>query len=168
MVRLPALARTVLDPWDTRPIRAEVVRRRAALLAALDDEIVVCDDSGDPPETAAADHVVSVAWLARQDDLDAAFAQLVGLMAPAGRLHLLEPTVGVDGVARAQRLAATVGLRRTGWRIDRDVPAAARRAGLVMTDLERFSMPVPSPVLRPWIEGTARVRPLAPTGGETS
>ncbi|MBK5224747.1 MAG: hypothetical protein JJE52_18110, partial [Acidimicrobiia bacterium] len=60
--------------------------------------------------------------------------------------------------ARAQRLAATVGQRRTGWRLDRDIPAAVRRSGLVITDLERFSMPVSSVVLRPWVAGRARRR----------
>jgi hypothetical protein len=133
------------------------------MLGGLDGDVIVCDADVAPPVTGAADHVVSLVWLASQGDVDAAFGRLVALLGPSGRLHLIEPTVGVDSVARAQRLAATVGLRHTGWRIDRDIPAAARRAGLVMTDLERFSMPVPSPVLRPWIEGTARVRLHAPT-----
>ena len=151
--------------WDTAAIRAEVARRRAALLDGLVGcgSVAVVGEGADPPSAGRVDHLVSVAWLADQDELDAAMARLAGLIGDDGRLHLIEPTVGVDLVAQAQRRTATVAQRHTGWRIDRDVPAAARRAGLVLTDLERFSMPVPFPVLRPWIQGIARVRPGFPS-----
>ena len=147
--------------WDTAAIRIEAERRTATLLEGLagSGTVALVDGATPPPDTGPVDHVVSVAWLATQDDLDAAVARLVRLLGERGRLHVVEPTAGADLVARLQRWAATVAQRRTGWRIDRDVPAAARRAGLVLTDMERFSMPVPSPVLRPWIQGTARVRP---------
>lgn len=156
-------------PWDTRPIRAEVARRREALLSGLDGRAVVLDARTGPPDGADGPpgHVVSIGWLALQDDLDAACARLRELVGPAGWLHVLEPTSGVGFTARAQRAAATVASRRTGWRVDRDVPGAIRRAGLVLTDLERFSMPVPSPVLRPWIQGRARVRPEVPVEGRS-
>ncbi len=151
-------------PWDTGPIRAEVARRREALLASLDGEVLVLDDRNDPPSPPSdhPDHVVAICWLGRQNDLDGACATLVELVGDHGWLHLVEPTSGVGLTARAQRVAATVASRRTGWRVDRDVPGAIRRAGLVLTDLERFSMPVTSPVLRPWIQGRARVRPPVP------
>jgi hypothetical protein len=151
--------------WDTAAIRAEVARRRTSLLDGLADSgsVAVVEEGAEPPGSGPVDHLVSVAWLALQDDLDAAIAQLAGLIGDDGRLHLIEPTVGVDLVAQAQRRTATVAQRHTGWRVDRDVPAAARRAGLVLTDLERFSMPVPFPVLRPWIQGIARVRPEFPS-----
>jgi len=157
----PAMSRL----WDTATIRAEVARRRDVLLADLDGAgtVALLEDGATAPTAEPVDHVVSVAWLAGRDDLDGALSDLARRLGPGGRVHLIEPTLGVDLTARAQRLAATVAQRRTGWRIDRDIPAAARRAGLVLTDLERFSMPVPSPVLRPWIEGTGRVRPHVPS-----
>jgi hypothetical protein len=154
--------------WDTAAIHAEVARRKETLLDGLagSGTVALVDADAAPPNSGPVDHVVSVAWLAHQDDLDAAVGRLSALLGEAGRLHLIEPTCGADLTARAQRWAATVAQRRTGWRIDRDIPAAARRAGLVLTDLERFSMPVPSPVLRPWIQGTARVRPDVSAPGE--
>lgn len=154
--------------WDTAPILAEVARRRAELLGALAGQgtVGVLDGQTSAVPSGPVDHIVCVAWLARRDDLDRDLARIADLLGDTGRLYLIEPTIGIDATARAQRLAATVAERRTGWRIARDVPAAARRAGLVLTDLERFSMPVPSPVLRPWIQGTARVRPPVPTTDE--
>jgi hypothetical protein len=147
--------------WDTAAISVEVARRKAALLDGLADSgtVALVEADAAPLTAGPVDHVVCVAWLALQDDLDAAVERVSELLGDSGRLHLIEPTCGADLTARAQRWAATVAQRRTGWRIDRDIPAAARRAGLVLTDLERFSMPVPSPLLRPWIQGTARVRP---------
>lgn len=174
MVSLPGPVRGVLEPWDTAPVVAELGRRRALTVAALRGTVL--EVNGPPgvaphiPAGATFDHVVSTAWLASVEDVDAEVARLVTHLEPDGWLHVLEPTLGVGATARAQRLAATVGARRTGWWVDRDVPAAIRRAGLVITDLERFSMPVPSPVLQPWVAARARRRgPVpfsAPSGTE--
>lgn len=166
VVSLPGAVRGVLEPWETGPVVAELGRRRAATVAGLRGTVL--EVNGPPgvapriPAGATFDHVVSTAWLASVDAVDAEVERLVGHLEPDGWLHVLEPTLGMGATARAQRLAATVGARRTGWWVDRDVPAAIRRAGLVITDLERFSMPVPSPVLQPWVAARARRRGPVP------
>ena len=166
VVTLPGPVRGVLDPWGTGPVVAELSRRRAATVAGLAGTVL--EVNGPPgvapriPDGATFDHIVSTAWLAAADDLDAEVARLVTHLGDGGWLHVLEPTIGVGATARAQRLAATVGVRRTGWRLDRDIPGAIRGAGLVITDLERFSMHVPSVVLQPWVAARARRRGPVP------
>ena len=166
--------RAVLDPWPTGAVVAELRRRQAALVASLDGTVL--ELHGPPAESPAVadgatfDHVVTAGWLGASDDLDGALADLVEAVGPDGWLHAVEPSLSWGATARAQHLGATVGRQRTGWRVDRDIPAAIRRAGFVVTDLERFSMPVPSVVLRPWVACRARRRrPLpfdAPATGE--
>jgi hypothetical protein len=163
--------RAVIDPWYAAPIIPVLQRRRAALVEALDGEVLVL--TGPPPEwpsdpPAKADHIVTVGWLGGVDDLDASIGTLVERLAPDGWLHVIEPTSGPPALVRAQRLTATAGRVRTGWHLGRDLPAALRRCGLVVTDLERFSMPVSSTVLRPWVQGRSRRRAVQPQPEATS
>lgn len=116
------------------------------------------------PDHPAYDQIVTVGWLAAASDLDQAVVDLVLRLAPDGWLHCIEPTRGPSSVARAQRAAAPVGRVRTGWHLGRDIPAALRRGGLVVTDAERFNMPLSSPILRPWVQTRARRRPPVATG----
>lgn len=122
--------------------RAELRRRRAALTG----------------------HATSVAELCGADDLDAAVAELAASLDAGQRLAFLEHVGRVGAAGRAQALADVLWSRlEGGCHVDRDVPAALRRGGFVVTDLERFTMPTPLAVLRPWVQGTA-VR----VGGEAS
>ena len=158
--------RSVIDPWYTAPTVPVLQRRRQALVDSLDGD----EAGGDvlvltgPPPLMPADaptkvgHIVTVGWLAATDDLDAAVAELSGRLASGGWLHVIEPTRGPAATARAQRLSAPAARARTGWHIGRDVPAAIRRCGLVVTDVERFSMPVSSTILRHWVQARARHR----------
>ncbi|MFP4513721.1 MAG: hypothetical protein ACLFRV_12310 [Acidimicrobiales bacterium] len=163
--------RAVIDPWYTAPVVPVLQRRRRDLVDSLDDGRVLVLTGppavmpDDVPDT--VDHVVTVGWLGAADDLDAAIAGLVARLAPGGWMHVIEPTRGPGATARAQRLAAPAARARTGWRIGRDVPGAIRRCGWVVTDVERFSMPVSSTVLRPWVHARARRRaggPVRETG----
>ena len=161
----------MIDPWYTAPTVPVLQRRRQALVDSLDGEVLVL--TGPPPLMPAdaprhPDHVVTVGWLAATDDLDVAIAELAGRIDPDGWLHVIEPTRGPAATARAQRLSAPAGRMRTGWHLGRDVPAAIRRCGLVVTDVERFPMPVSSTVLRPWIQARARHRAASPGTGATS
>lgn len=171
VTRPSSALRAVIDPWYSAPVVPVLTRRRQALVDSLDGDSVLVLTG--PPAVVPADaptgvdHVVSVGWLAAADDLDAAVAQLVDRLAPDGWLHAIEPSRGPAGTGRAQDLAAPVGRIRTGWHLGRDIPAALRRGGLVMTDKERFSMPVSSTVLQPWVQLRAR-RPVPTTPGEAS
>lgn len=164
--------RAVLDPWSTDEVVVELHRRQAALAASLDGTVL--ELQGPPAvsprvaDGAKFDHVVTAGWLGASGDLDAALATAGELLDEDGWLHAVEPSVSWGATARAQHLGATVGRQRTGWRVDRDIPAAIRRAGFVVTDLERFSMPVPSVVLRPWVACRARRRRPLPFDAATT
>lgn len=153
---------TLLAPIDTGPLVAELARRRDSLVAGLDGSVLVLSGppavlppagSGSVTSGSAAPgtvgHIVTAGWLAAAADLDAAVAALVARLAPGGRLHVVEPT---------RSPARATPAHHQGWFLDRDLPAALRRHALVLTDLERFSMPVSPSFLRPWVQGRARLR----------
>lgn len=128
-------------------------------------------DGGDDPRLAdlvAAgerfDTVVSVFQLAASDDLPALLGRVRDLLGDEGRLLFLEPTLVPGRTSRLQRLAAPGVAAVTGWRTDRDVPMALRRAGLSVTDVERHRVPTLQPWLRQLAEGRAH-RALPPSRG---
>lgn len=136
---------------------------RAALRREL-DRLPVPDVASfrrlDHESLATADgEVVLCGALCRVDDLESAVAALRDAVAPDGRLVFLEH-VRRPGVAGHLQAAAGAVLSRLpgGCRTDRDVPAALRRGGFVVTDLERFAMPSPVLALRPWVHGVAVLR----------
>lgn len=163
VVSLPAAVRGVIDPWATGPIEEQLALRGRLVAGDLDGAVLVVDAASTAVDGGSYDHVVSIARLASVDDPGDEIDRLVGLLADDGWLTVVEPSLGVGATALAQRRAATVAHERTGWWVDRDVPADLRARGLVVTDLERFSMPVPSVVLRPWVAGRARRRRPLPT-----
>ncbi|QGG96564.1 class I SAM-dependent methyltransferase [Actinomarinicola tropica] len=165
MVSLPAAARGVIDPWATGPIDEQLSLRGRIFRGTLDGAVLVVAGADGGADDGAYDHVVSIARLASVDDPAAEIDRLVALLAEDGWLTVVEPSLGVGATAMAQRRAATVAHERTGWWIDRDVPADLRARGLVVTDLERFPMPVSSPVLRPWVVARARRRRPVPFEG---
>lgn len=147
-------------------------RRRDALVETLgaqgrgDDLLVLTGPpaawpAGAPPR---ASTIVTVGWLAAAVDLDAAIVAVLDRLEPDGWLHVVEPTSGPPRTARRQRLVVADGEAATGWWLGRDVPAAMRRNGLVVTDLERFSMPTSAFALRPWVQARARRRAPGPAG----
>jgi hypothetical protein len=158
-----------------RVVEAELARRREALLATVDGEVLDLDDPDARQELARAaggrsigrtyDVVVAVAQLVRFPDLAAALRGLDRLVAPTGRLLLVEPT-GRPGLASTLLVTAwsrspwTVGLH-----LGRDVPAALRATTLLLDDLERFTMPTLVTPLRHAVAVHA-VRP-APTAAAT-
>lgn len=103
----------------------------------------------------AAD-VASIGALCGEADLDAALAAVLDRVPPGGRFVFVEH-VGRPGLLGDLQRAwgATVARLPWGCRVGRDVPAAVRRAGFAITDLERFTMPTPLPVLRSWVSGVA-------------
>ncbi|MFP5322966.1 MAG: hypothetical protein ACLGIC_14140 [Acidimicrobiia bacterium] len=113
------------------------------------------------------DTIVSVFQLASAADLDATLRRLHDLLADDGRLRFVEPArlVGVGG--RLQRAVAPGIGAFTGWRADRDIPLALRRAGLSVTDVARHRVTTLQPWLRQVVEGTAHraLRPGAGAGG---
>lgn len=101
--------------------------------------------------------VVTAGELCGEEDLDGALARILDALPPGGRFVFVEH-VGRPGVlGRLQEAWGEVAAKLPGGcHVGRDVPAAVRRAGFEITDLERFTMPTPVPVLRSWVSGTAR------------
>ena len=153
--------RSLMDPWYTDPVVPVLARRRQTLVDALGDEVLVLTG---PPSVwpvdapASVGHALTVGWLAASPDLHGAIADVVRRLDPNGWLHVIEPTAGRSSLARAQRVSSPVAQLRTGWHLGRDIPGALRGAGLVVTDVERFSMPVSSTILQPWVQARARRR----------
>lgn len=100
--------------------------------------------------------VVVVGGLCHEPDLDAALARIHAELPAGGRLVFVEHVGRPGSLGRLERAWGGVA-RRFPWscQVGRDIPAAVRRAGFLITDLERFTMPTPVLVLRSWVRGTA-------------
>lgn len=129
------------------------------------------DEAPFPPES--FDTVVSVLALCSVPDLDAALGAVRRLLRRDGSFLFLEHVRGAGVTGRAQAAGAPGWCRWAGGcRPDRDVPAAVRRAGLVITDIDRFRLPLAQPLVAPAVRATARVPAAAriagppPAGGE--
>jgi hypothetical protein len=102
--------------------------------------------------------VVLVGELCHAGDLGAELARLRDELGPDGRLVFVEH-VGRPGPLGALQASWGDVAARFPWgcHTGRDIPAALRRAGFFISDLERFTMPTPVPVLRSWVSGVAIV-----------
>jgi SAM-dependent methyltransferase len=131
------------------------------LWRSTDVDVTLLNGSGDPAvrrlaeEDARFDTVFSVFQLASAPDLAATLARLARVLAPGGRLLFLEPGRLAGMAGRTQRLLAPAMAATAGWRLDRDVPMAVRRAGLTITDLDRHRVATTQWWLRSLVEGTA-------------
>lgn len=124
-------------------------------------DATVLDGADDPALESLArtdaryDTIFSVFQLASAGDLEAVLRRLERLLAEDGSVLFLEPGRRTGTSGRAQSLVApAVGLV-TGWRVDRDIPVALRRAGLSVVDLDRPRLPTVQWWLRTAVEGRA-------------
>ena len=112
----------------------------------------------DPFGPAAFDTVVTTLTLCTVPDLDGALERIRTLLAPDGRLLFLEHVPGHGAQGLLQRAVGPVWPHLAGGcRLDRDIPAALRRTGFSVLELERFSMPTFLLPVRPAVQGVARV-----------
>ncbi len=103
--------------------------------------------------------VVLAGALCASDDLDAAVTLLHRVLEPGGRLVFLEHVGRVGALGAVHRVVDGVwSSLPLGCHVDQDVPAALRRGGFVVSDLERCSVPSAVPLLRRWVQGVARSR----------
>jgi hypothetical protein len=165
------------DPAERSPwlgqlppvVVAEVQRRRAGILAAARGRLLdldtpgaldvvraaAMDAVGDLPAAERFDTIVSTTRLIDVADLPAAATGLHRLLAPDGELHLVEPVnrPGILGL-----LASSVGALLpavTGLHLARDVVRSLRVSGLVVVDLDRFTMTTAVWPLRRFVQGRA-------------
>jgi SAM-dependent methyltransferase len=102
------------------------------------------------------DVILSVAALVAVPDLPLALRGIARLLEPDGRLRFVEPVSrpGLAGMLAATAGAALPAVR--GQHLGRDLLFALRAAGLLVTDLERFTMPTLLWPLRSFVDGSAR------------
>jgi len=151
-------------PVPSHPATAALADRRARLLARATGRVleVGADLEGANHSEGSYDSIVSVLALCRAPDLKRALSTIRHLLAPGGTFLFVEHVRATGLRARLQRLATPVWRRVVpGCHLDRDLPAALRAAGFVVTDCVRFALPGANPLLRPAVQGAARVR-LAP------
>jgi len=138
----------------TREEGGQRLRRRAAGAAVA---VEVSDVT--PAQLVAVgdrfDTIVSVLQLSLLEHLGPTLRALATLLGDDGMLLFLEPTAAGGFTVQAQRLLATPARLVTGRRPHRDVPAMLRAGGLVVTDLDRFSLNLPWPY-RSFVQGVAR------------
>ncbi len=103
------------------------------------------------------DTIVSTMVLCSVPDLDSAARRIKRWLAPDGQLLFLEHVHALGWRGRAQQVAAPVwSLLAGGCHLDRDTLGALRRAGLFVTDCERFALPAGGPLLATCVQGVAR------------
>lgn len=102
------------------------------------------------------DSILGVAALCHQPDLPLALDAILRLLAPGGELLLVEPTRGRS--LTVDTLGPLLAPRRAtaGLHLQRDLPVALRDAGLLPTEILRFTVPTAVLPLRPWVRIAAR------------
>lgn len=125
-------------------------RDAVRLDAGFEQQLAVLVEAGEQFDT-----VFSAFRLVAVTDLDTTLDRLRRLLRADGRLLFLEPARRTGTTGRAQRLAAPGITMATGWRIDRNIPAALRAASLSVTDLERHRTHTIQWWLRRIVEGVA-------------
>jgi hypothetical protein len=128
----------------------------AALVPALGGRRLPAALAADPAEPLPpARAVVSVAALTGFADLAAAVAAVAAHLPVEGEFVFVEPVgrPGWRGLLGTSALSHLPAVR--GRHVGRDVPAAVRRSGLLITDLERFEITTPVWPLRHWVQARA-------------
>jgi hypothetical protein len=118
-------------------------------------------DAGPRPDT-----IVSEVWLASQPDLPASVRRLMDLLAPGGRLLVLEPerALGWRGLVGFLTLGSG-GPHPDHLHLDRDVSGALWAAGLRVVDAEHRVVAGASRPLRHWLLAMACHPSTAPYAG---
>ena len=138
------------------------VARHPALLdgvaaAAVAVEVHESDIEGSEFRAASFDTVVCSFALCAVPDPPATLRVIARLLAPHGRLLFLEHvrSGGVRGTM--QQVASHMWQRMfDGCHPDRDTVGSIRDAGFLVTDLDRFSIRLAAPVVRPAVHGVAK------------
>ena len=148
-----------VDSVDILEPDAAMRRRLAAKLPAAAVPVTVHEAGIDevPFGPGTFDTVVTTLTLCTVPDLDGALERIRTLLAADGRLLFLEHVPGQGGQRIVQRALRPVWPHVAGGcHLDRDIPAALRRTGFSVLDLERFNMPTFILPVRAAVQGIAR------------
>ncbi len=149
---------TVIEP---DPFMARRLRERAGSRLDFPVEVVEAPAETLPFADAAFDTVVSTLVLCTVGDPAAALAQVRRVLAPGGRLLVLEHVREPEGgrLARWQdRLERPWGWIAAGCHPNRDTAATLRAAGFDTATLERGEFPRGGPLVKPVIAGSLIAR----------
>jgi hypothetical protein len=147
-------------------VQRALIDRRVRLLSSLGGDVLdlsqpsarsaVLDAARDGAPSRRYDLVVSVAELIRIPDLAMALSGIERMLTPEGELLVIEPVhhPGTSATIFASFWLAHPAI--AGTHVERDVARAVRSVGLVLTDLERFTMPTTVWPLRLFIQARAR------------
>lgn len=151
---------------EPNPAMRELLRREADRLGRrIDLRDGRAEQTGMPD--ASVDAVVSSLVMCGVPDVDATLAEVLRVLRPGGTFAVLEHVAAPPGTAlRAVQHACSRPWRLMfdGCHPDRDTGVSIERAGFVDIALERIDGPVPIPIVRPHVIGTAR----KPSVGERS
>ncbi len=125
----------------------------------LDVLVAACRGETDLPRF---DAVISIVALPRFADVDEVARAVHGLLEPGGVVHLVEPVAHIGATARFRATLWAGNPKAQGHHLERDIPFAFRSNDLLITDLERITMPTRSWPLCRFID--ARARREAPFG----
>lgn len=153
----PAVSELVLvepDPHMAKRLRARLAesKRQATVLEAPAERL--------PLEDGEFDLAVSTLVLCTVPDPTAALAELRRVLAPGGRLLLIEHVRAGDArLARWQdRLQRPWHFLADGCHCNRDTAANLAAAGFETAGLERGQLPKTPPIIQPLIRGTVVAR----------
>lgn len=150
----PAMHRRVVGPFAAGRLEHRVVQLGGGTWRPLASLMGDTD--------ASYDLIVAVGAFCAAADLEVEVALARRLLRPGGRLEFLEHTGRPGGRGRLYRLSDPLwSAMPFGCHVDHDLPGALRRAGFLVSDLERCTMPSVVPVLRPWVQGSALVKGAA-------
>jgi ubiquinone/menaquinone biosynthesis C-methylase UbiE len=161
LARYPAsvdsLTVTEPDPFMARKLRSKVAESPPSFPV----EVIETGAERLPFDDGAFDSVVSTLVFCTVQDPDAAADEVRRVLAPGGRLllveHVRDPAEG--GLARWQdRLERPWGWFGAGCHPNRDTAATLRRAGFDL-ELDSDEFPKAPPIVKPMIRGRATIPP---------
>lgn len=140
-------------------------KRRDHLMTMADGDVV---DLGGPGGLAALaaqpsgslDAVISILTLCAVHDVAATLAGVRRVLKPGGRFLFLEHVPDWPGARRSTDLLGPTWRWMGGCDPGRDIPSEVRRSGLVLGDLDRFSVPTLAVPLRNCVAGVAIEPPV--------
>ena len=140
-------------------VSEELRVRRDRLFAQARGEVLDLATDGLAHAGGSFDTVLSFLYLCTVDDLDTTLGRIEALLAPRGRLLVLEHVRGTGWRARLQDASTPVWRHvASGCRADRDPIGAMRRAGFAVTDCDRFTVNRGLPIVAPHISAVATRR----------
>jgi ubiquinone/menaquinone biosynthesis C-methylase UbiE len=161
----PSTLEKVVLSEPSEPMAAKLRDRAAA--APFECEVVIAPAEKLPFDDDSFDTAICTLVLCTVPDPEAALAEISRVLAPGGRLLLLEHVRNADAKSAKwqDRLETPWRLFGNGCYCNRDTEANVKAAGFALDDLDHGTLPHFPPIARPLIVGVGR-QPIA--NGQTS